>query len=43
MNYNLLDKEWSAALTQRHSVTLAGEQKKQLISVVFRIISKKVI
>lgn len=28
MNYNLLDKEWSAALTQRHSVTISGGTEK---------------
>ena len=28
MNYNLLDKEWSAALTQRHSVNISGGTEK---------------
>ena len=28
MNYNLLDKEWSAALTQRHSVNISGGAEK---------------
>lgn len=29
MNYNLLDKEWSAALTQRHSVNISGGTEKE--------------
>lgn len=28
MNYNLLDKEWSAALTQHHSVNISGGTEK---------------
>ena len=28
MNYNLLDKEWSVALTQRHSVNISGGTEK---------------
>ena len=28
INYNLLDKEWSAALTQRHSVNISGGTEK---------------
>lgn len=28
MNYNLLDKEWSAALAQRHSVNISGGTEK---------------
>ena len=28
MNYNLLDKEWSAALMQRHSVNISGGTEK---------------
>ena len=28
MNYNLLDKEWCAALTQRHSVNISGGTEK---------------
>lgn len=28
MNYNLLDKEWSAALTQRHSINMSGGTEK---------------
>ena len=28
MNYNLLDKEWSAALTQRHRVNISGGTEK---------------
>lgn len=28
MNYNLLDKEWSAALTQRHSINVGGGTEK---------------
>lgn len=28
MNYDLLDKEWSAALTQRHSVNISGGTEK---------------
>lgn len=30
MNYNLLDKEWSAALTQRHSVNISGGTEKAI-------------
>lgn len=28
MNYNLLDKEWSAAMTQRHSINVSGGTEK---------------